>query len=228
MTDIPQHIGIIMDGNRRWAKDRGVAVRHGHLEGQKNVRRIAQAAFERGVQCVTVYAFSTENWQRTQDEVQYLMKLLVKGLGVYIDEMHESGVRIVFLGERNKLEKSVSRAIEHAEQKTSQNEKGTLAICFNYGGQQEIVSAVQAIVEQQITPEEITQELISQHIYESSLPPIDLVIRTSGEQRLSNFMLWRTVYSELYFTDAYWPDFSPKDLQAAIDEYQHRKRRFGK
>lgn len=217
-----------MDGNRRWAKERGVAVRNGHLEGQKNVRRIAQAAFEQGVQYVTVYAFSTENWQRAQDEVQYLMRLLIKGLETYIDEMHEAGIKIVFLGERDGLQKSVAQAIERAEQKTAQNEKGTLAICFNYGGQQEIVSAVQAITTEGVAPEDITSELIDDHVYDPSLPPIDLVIRTSGEQRLSNFMLWRAAYSELYFTDTYWPDFSPEDLRAAIEEYQRRKRRFGK
>lgn len=225
--EIPKHIGIIMDGNRRWAKEHDTAVRNGHLEGQKNVRRIAKAAFEQGVQYVTVYAFSTENWQRATEEVQYLMRLLVRGLEAYIDEMHEAGIRIVFLGERNDLQKSVAQAIERSEQKTAQNEKGTLAICFNYGGQQEIVSSVQSIVSQGVAPADITSELISEYIYEPSLPSVDLVIRTSGEQRLSNFMLWRTAYSELYFTDRYWPDFSPEDLQAAIDEYQRRKRRFG-
>lgn len=217
-----------MDGNRRWAKARGVAVQQGHLEGQKNVRRIAKAAFESGAEYVTVYAFSTENWQRAQDEVQYLMRLLVKGLEKYIDEMHEAEIRVLFLGERGTLEKSIRRAIEGAEQKTAANQKGTLAICFNYGGQQEIVSAVQEIVSKGVAAEEITDELIAEHLYVPSLPPIDLVIRTSGEQRLSNFMLWRTAYSELYFADTYWPDFSPEDLQIAIKEYQHRKRRFGK
>lgn len=228
MTDIPKHIGIIMDGNRRWAKARGVTAQQGHLEGQKNVRRIAKAAFESDVEYVTVYAFSTENWQRAQDEVQYLMRLLVKGLEKYIDEMHDAGIRVQFLGERGTLNKNILQAIEGAEQKTAANQKGTLAVCFNYGGQQEIVSAVQEIVSTGVVAEEISDELITKHLYTPSIPPIDLVIRTSGEQRLSNFMLWRTAYSELYFTDTYWPDFSPEDLQTAVNEYQRRKRRFGK
>ncbi len=227
MSQTPNHIGIIMDGNRRWAKDHGLPTRDGHAAGQENLREISKAAFESGVKFVSVYAFSSENWQRTKEEVGHLMKLLVRGVDKYMDEFNAAGVRVVFLGERDNLDGNILKAIEKAEQKTEQNTKGTLAICFNYGGQQELVTATKKIIASGANAEDVTEDLFSSYLYQPQIPAIDLLIRTSGEQRLSNFMLWRAAYSELYFVDKHWPDFTPEDLQRAIDEYTHRGRRFG-
>ncbi len=195
MNDIPKHIGIIMDGNRRWAKEHNAHARQGHNKGQETLRVIAQAAFEQGVRYLSVYAFSTENWQRTEDEVGHLMKLLVRGVDAYMDEFNEVGIKIVFLGQRDNLDSKILRSIEKAEEKTYNNDSGTLAICFNYGGQQEIISALQQMVTDSVEPEEITTEKVAQYLYAPEIPPADLIIRTSGEQRLSNFMLWRAAYS---------------------------------
>ncbi len=216
-----------MDGNRRWAKEHGLSARQGHTKGQETLRTIAQAAFERGVRYISVYAFSTENWKRTEDEVGHLMKLLVRGIDTYTDEFNDAGVKIVFLGERADLDTKILRAIEKAEQKTAQNNKGTLAVCFNYGGQRELVSAMQYIVEAGIPAEAISEETIARHIYQPDIPPVDLVVRTSGEQRLSNFMLWRAAYSEFMFVDKHWPDFAPEDLDEVLSRYAERGRRFG-
>lgn len=227
MSTIPQHLGIIMDGNRRWAKERGLSARQGHTKGQETLRTIARAAFEKGVTYISVYAFSTENWKRTEDEVGHLMKLLVRGIDTYTDEFNDAGVKVVFLGERADLDTKILRAIEKAEQKTAQNNKGTLAVCFNYGGQRELVSAVQQIADDGVAAADITEETIAQRLYQPDIPPVDLVVRTSGEQRLSNFMLWRAAYSEFIFIDKHWPDFSPEDLDEVLLRYAERVRRFG-
>jgi undecaprenyl diphosphate synthase len=227
MSAVPQHIGIIMDGNRRWAKDHDLATRQGHARGQEVLRDIAQAAFESGVKYLSVYAFSTENWRRTEEEVGYLMRLLVKGVDMYMQEFNDAGIRVVFLGRRDNLDAKILRSIEKAEQNTKSNEKGTLAICFNYGGHQEIVDVARQIVANDHTVDDIDEQMIEKYLYGPEIPPIDLIIRTSGEQRLSNFMLWRAAYSELYFVDKHWPDFTAEDLRQAVDEYIHRGRRFG-
>lgn len=227
-VEVPQHVGIIMDGNRRWARERGLPVKEGHTKGQENLRIISQAAFEQGVKYVSVYAFSTENWRRTKDEVGHLMLLLVRGVEKYLQEFNEAGVRLLCVGQREGLDKKVLQAIEKAEESTKQNTKGMLVICFNYGGQQEIVDAAKKILTEGVSPLGITPETFAAHLYSPEVPPIDLIIRTSGEQRLSNFMLWRAAYSELYFTDKHWPDFSQDDLAEAFRAYTERKRRFGK
>lgn len=225
-TVVPTHIGLILDGNRRWAKANGKPVLEGHQHGLESFKEVSLAAFEKGVEYVSAYVFSTENWQRTQEEVSYLMGLVVKGVTKQLNTFHDAGVRVVMLGARNGLDKKVLKAIDDAVEITKNNTKGTLALCFNYGGHQEIADAVQALVDQ--NEQTITPEKIAQNLYESDVPPIDLIIRTSGEQRLSGFMLWRAAYAELYFTDTLWPDFTVADLDQAIAEYTARQRRFGK
>jgi undecaprenyl diphosphate synthase len=225
---VPKHVGIIMDGNRRWARERGVPTLKGHQQGQQTLHRLAHYAFEHGVEVLSVYAFSTENWRRAEEEVGYLMKQVAAALRHYIDEFVDEGVRIRFLGSRTGLDKNVLKAIEDAESKTVDNDKATLAVCFNYGGQQEIVDAAKSIMSGAIDAADITPEAFSEHLYHSDIPPIDLLIRTGGEQRLSNFMLWRAAYAELAFTDTYWPDFSDEEFGQLLEDYATRSRRFGK
>lgn len=225
---VPTHVGIIMDGNRRWAEERGLSTKQGHTKGQEVLREISQAAFEQGVKYVSVYAFSTENWRRAEEEIGHLMLLLVRGVDKYMQEFNDAGVRIVFIGQRENLDSKVLKAIEKAEENTKSNEKGTLVICFNYGGQQEIVDAAKKLVARGVKPEDVTEEAIAANLYAPEIPPVDLIIRTSGEQRLSNFMLWRAAYSEFYFVERHWPDFTTNDLEAALASYLGRGRRFGK
>lgn len=228
MTEVPSHIGIIMDGNRRWAQERGLPTKQGHTKGQEVLREISQAAFEQGVKYVSVYAFSSENWRRTEEEVGHLMLLLVRGVDKYMQEFNDAGVRILFIGQREGLDGKVLKAIEKAEKNTENNNKGTLVICFNYGGQQEIVDAAKKLVASGVSPEDVTEDAVAASLYAPEIPPVDLVIRTSGEQRLSNFMLWRAAYSEFYFIDKHWPDFTPEDIAQALEAYTERGRRFGK
>jgi len=228
-NDLPQHIGIILDGNRRWAKRQGLKVFDGHKKGAEVLEEIVVHGLEIGIKYTSVYVFSTENWSRAADEVNYLMNLLVSLFTKKIDRIMEKGGRVVFVGDLDdeKISPKVKKVIAETVERTKDNAAGTIAICFNYGGQLEIVDAVKKIVNQGIDAEDITPETISDNLYSPELPPIDLVIRTSGEQRLSNFMLWRTVYSEFVFVDKDWPDFIPADLDAAVEVYQNRHRRFG-
>lgn len=227
-NSVPNHIGIIMDGNRRWAKEQGLPTMKGHLQGQQTLRTIAQHAFKNGVKYLTVYAFSTENWRRTEEEVGYLMNQVARSLKKYLHEFVEAGIKIEFLGVRDDLPKTVLHAIEQAEAATSVNSQATLGICFNYGGQQEIVDATKAIIAEGLKPNDITADVFAQYLYAPDIPPIDLLIRTGGEQRLSNFMLWRLEYSELVFTPTYWPDFDGSELDEILAKYSERQRRFGK
>jgi len=224
---IPQHLGLILDGNRRWAKANNLPPLEGHRRGYENLKVIGKAAVERGVTYLSAYVFSTENWDRSQEEVKYLMKLLTWFANREVNELHEAGIRVRFIGSRDRLDKSVLAAINNAEHKTRANKKGTLVLCLNYGGQQEITAAVQAIVAQNIPSKDINSELITANIYAPDIPPVDLIIRTSGEQRLSNFMLWRAAYSELYFTKKSWPAFNQEDLDLALADFAKRQRRFG-
>jgi undecaprenyl diphosphate synthase len=224
----PKHVAIIMDGNRRWAKAHGTPTLRGHMKGQQTLHRLTRYAFTHGVKYLSVYAFSTENWQRTQAEVGYLMRQVAAALAKHTDEFVEEGIRIVFLGVRDDLDGKVLGAIEQAEAATAANTKATLAACFNYGGQQEIVDATKSIMSSDINAADITPELFSEHLYQPDVPPIDLLIRTGGEQRLSNFMLWRAAYAELAFTDTYWPDFSDEEFAQLLETYAQRARRFGK
>jgi undecaprenyl diphosphate synthase len=224
----PRHIGLILDGNRRWARQHGLSVIEGHRKGYQNLKAISKAAIRHGVRYVSAYVFSTENWQRDKREVKDLMKLLLWVLKHEVKELDRDNIRLRVVGSKLGLGHALLRAIHEAEEKTKDNDRGTLLLCLDYGGQQEIVEATKRITEMGYAPEDITPELISKYLYAPDVPPLDLVIRTSGEQRLSNFMLWEAAYSELLFTKTYWPDFNEQELEAAIEQYATRQRRYGK
>lgn len=224
---VPRHLGLILDGNRRWARQRGLPVIEGHRQGYENLKTITDYAFEQGVEYVSAYVFSTENWNRSGSEVKSLMKLLLWVLKHELENLSRHGIRVRTLGSKFRLGKALVKAIHEAEEKTKDNERGTLLLCLNYGGQQEIVDAMKQIVAEGTPAEEITADLIAQHLYAPGIPPVDLIIRTSGEQRLSNFMLWEGAYSELMFTDTYWPDFTSDELQQMLVQYAQRHRRMG-
>lgn len=223
---IPNHLGLILDGNRRWAKAQGLPTLEGHRKGYENLKTIGIAAIERGIKYVSAYVFSTENWNRSQEEVAYLMKLLLWVAKHEVKELHARNIRLVVAGSRDRLKPDIIKAIEAAELKTASNTAGTLCLCLNYGGQQEIVDAVNTIIIQKRT-DPVSVSEFEDFLYVSDVPRMDFVIRTSGEQRLSNFMLWRAAYSELLFVEKAWPDFSVADLDEALQEYTKRQRRFG-
>lgn len=223
----PIHLGIILDGNRRWAKSRGLKSIEGHKQGYENLKEIVEAAFKQGVRYVSAYVFSTENWKRSDEEVSYLMNLILWVAKNEINELNKRKMKILFVGEDDRLPATVLKAMRNAEEKTKDNTKGVLLICLNYGGQQEIASAVNDYLLQHPGATNITPKDIENHLYYPEIPPIDLIIRTSGEQRLSNFMLWRAAYSEFFFSNKHWPDFTPEDLGQALEVYAGRNRRFG-
>lgn len=224
---VPEHLGLILDGNRRWARERGLPVIEGHRQGVKALKKVLKSSIKHGVRYVSAYVFSTENWKRDRDEVQALMKLFMWILKHEVKELDREGIRLRVVGSKLQLGHALAKAIHEAEERTKDNDRGTLLLCLDYGGQQEIVDAVKRIAELGYPPEEITPELISKFLYAPDVPPVDLVIRTSGEQRISNFMLWESAYSELIFDKTKWPDFDEERLQAALDEYANRHRRFG-
>ncbi|HVE80706.1 MAG TPA: polyprenyl diphosphate synthase [Candidatus Dormibacteraeota bacterium] len=224
---VPQHIGLILDGNRRWAKDNGLPSLEGHRRGSEVFKNMAKAAFERGIKYVSVYVFSTENWNRSKEEVGYLMDLFYKLAKKDTDYLHKQNIKVLFIGSLEGLSTKVVTAMREAEVKTKDNTAGTLAICLNYGGQLEIADAVKKMVGDGVKQQEITPEKIDEYLYAPGVPSVDLVIRTSGEQRLSNFMLWRSAYSELLFVKKHWPDFTEADLDEALAEYARRQRRYG-
>lgn len=223
----PTHVGLILDGNRRWAKEHGLSVARGHKAGYYNLKTITRAAFKHGVRYISAYVFSGENWQRDRREVRDIMKLLMWVLQHEVKELDHEGIRIRVVGSKLKLGAGLLSAIHRAEEQTQNNTRGTLLLCLDYGGQQEIVEATKRIAAAGFAPEDITPELISEYLYAPDVPPLDLIIRTSGEQRLSNFMLWESAYSELLFSKTYWPDFSESELRKALAAYSRRARRFG-
>lgn len=226
---IPVHLGIIVDGNRRWAKKRGLPILEGHRRGLNNLRKIAKHTWKKGVKILTVYCFSSENWQRTKKEVSYLMELLAGALAKKnIKEIHQKGVKIRVIGQRENLSQFVQKKIKEAEQLTKNNKKGVLNLAISYGGRPEIVRAVKNIIKKKISANKVTENLINKNLWTAELPYPDLIIRTGGEIRLSNFLAWQSAYSELYFTKKYWPDFTEKDLDRALLDYSRRKRRFGR
>lgn len=225
---IPRHVGYIVDGNRRWAKQHGLPTYEGHLAGYNAIKEIAKATFDAGVEYMSAYVFSTENWKRSQDEVGRLMGLVLRLLSDDLPEFHEHNIKLKILGSRTGVDPKIIDAIDRAEKETANNTAGTLALCFNYGGQLEIAEACKKLVEQDVAAEEITPERIAEHLYSPEIPPIDIVVRTSGEQRLSNFMLWRAAYSELLFLEKAWPDMVVEDVVMIIQEFTQRNRRFGK
>jgi len=225
---VPRHVAIIMDGNGRWAKARGLPRTEGHRAGTENLRRILKACVRLKVEILTIYAFSTENWSRPRTEVQMLMRILEAVIDRELNELHESGVQLRHIGELDGISNGLQKKIRKAMEVTKDNKRLILNIAFNYGGRNEIVRAVKHIVQDQVPAEQITEQLISSYLYTSDLPDPDVIIRTSGELRVSNFLIWQGAYSELYSTPTYWPDFNEEELRRALAEYGQRKRRFGK
>lgn len=227
VADVPRHIGYIVDGNRRWAKTHGLPVYEGHLAGYNAIQEVTTATFDAGVKYVSAYIFSTENWKRSQTEVSKLMGLVLRLLTSDLPIFDERNIKLVILGSRERVSPKINKAIDAAEARTANNTAGTLAVCFNYGGQLEIADACKKIVAAGVAAGEVTPEMIERHLYAPEVPPMDLVVRTSGEQRLSNFMLWRAAYSELLFLDKPWPDMTKDDVTDILNEYMRRSRRFG-
>ena len=225
---IPRHIAIIMDGNGRWATSRHLPRSLGHKAGVDALRRTVELCNDYHVPMLTVYAFSTENWGRPKDEIDALMRLFWETIRSDLDRLHREGVRLRHVGRLTDLAPDVQDAIQHMQTLTRDNDKLALNVCFNYGGRAEIVDAVREIVAAGTPPDQITEDLIGSHLYTRDLPDPDLVIRTAGEMRLSNYLIWQVAYAEYYSTPVLWPDFAQGDFVAALDAFAHRKRKFGK
>lgn len=223
----PRHVAIIMDGNGRWAKKHGKPRMAGHRAGMEALHNVVQAASDMGIEYLSVYAFSTENWSRSKEEVGGLMDLAVEYFFREIEELNAKNVRVRVIGEEEGLPDKVKQAAKNAEEKTGNNTGLTLNVMLNYGGRDEIVTAVRKIVDSGLKPEQITEEVISDCLMTAGQPDPDIMIRTSGEKRISNFMLWQNSYAEYFFVDTLWPDFGAEDLKAILDEYAGRDRRFG-
>ncbi len=222
---IPNHVGIILDGNGRWAQERNKDRSYGHKEGFKNLKTLTRYIFDRGVKILSVYAFSTENFNRSEKEVNYLMNLFLKGFKGVEKECSEKDIKIVFSGKKQPLPDKVYKEMKRVEENTKNNSSGIFNICINYGSQYEIIDAINKIIKE--NKKEITKEEFNKYLYKD-LPEIDFLIRTSGEQRISNFMLWQSAYAEFYFPKTYFPDFNEKEFDKAIKIYNKRDRRFGK
>ncbi|WP_027137748.1 isoprenyl transferase [Gaetbulibacter saemankumensis] len=229
---LPKHIAIIMDGNGRWAKQQGLMRVIGHESGAKSVRQVIEGCGELGIENLTLYAFSTENWKRPKLEVQTLMKLLVSSLRKEIKSLQDNNIKLNAIGNLSLLPKKVHKELQDVIEQTKNNKKLTLTLALSYGSREEITNTVKEISikvkNNIISPDKIDELIINEHLYTSELPDVDLLIRTSGEQRISNFLLWQIAYAELYFTSVLWPDFTKEHLYEAIKEYQKRERRFGK
>lgn len=222
------HLAIIMDGNRRWAKERGLPSLEGHRAGYERMKQVGDWCLDRGIKTLSVFAFSTENWDRTEEEIGYLMDLLEKALTDELQHFASKGVRMKIVGRRDRLRPSILRAIEAAERNTAENTRATFAICLNYGGRPEILDACKKMIEDGVKPEDVTEAEFAKRLYWPDMPNPDLVVRTSGEERLSGFLTWESVYSELYFTEKHWPDFDEQELDKSLEEFARRQRRFGK
>jgi undecaprenyl diphosphate synthase len=224
---IPTHIAIIMDGNGRWALARGLPRLAGHRAGTENLRRIIEACIEFGIPYLTIYAFSTENWGRPKEEVEGLMKIFEDVIDQELQELHDQGVQLRHIGRLDRLEPVFRNKVLKALEYTRNNSRLVLNIAFNYGGRDEIVNAIQHIITDQVKPEDVTVELVNQYLFTAGVPDPDLIIRTSGELRGSNFLLWQGAYSEWYFPAVYWPDFDKEQLRLALEEFSQRERRYG-
>lgn len=231
---LPRHVGIIMDGNGRWAKKRGLPRYKGHIEGAKTFRRIGEFAGDLGIECLTFYAFSTENWKRPPEEVSAIMDLFreyLRELDERKAENEEKGIKVNFIGDRTGIPKDILKMMGYSERITRKKDHVILNIAINYGGRQEIVHSVQALAKEvekgKLKASDITEQMISDHLYTGGLPDPDLIIRPSGEYRLSNFLLWQSAYSEFWYSDILWPDFTEEDFVEALRAFEHRNRRFG-
>ena len=223
----PRHVAIIADGNRRWARERGLPVLAGHVQGIEAIRPIVRRARDHGVETLSVYTFSTENWGRPDDEVSGLFGLIDGAVRQYTDELVAEGIRVKVIGRLHEAPSDVQRSIRAAEDRTREGARMTLNICFNYSGRAEIVDATRALVAAHADPNAIDEQHFAEHLYTAGQPDVDLVIRTGGDQRTSNFLLWQAAYAELVFCAKFWPDFTEVDLDAAVAEFVHRDRRFG-
>jgi undecaprenyl diphosphate synthase len=221
----PRHLGIIMDGNRRWAKTHNLPALEGHRRGAQTLKNIALAAKRKGIKTLTFFCFSTENWQRSKSEVDYLMDLIHEMFATRMNELQKEQIKITVIGQKDKLPKKVSKEIDIVEEETKHNAGMTLNLALSYGGRAEIVDAVKKIIKSGVDPEKITEETVKENLWTSD---VDLIVRTGGEQRSSGFLLWQAAYSEFLFVKKYWPDFGENDLDAALAEYASRQRRFGR
>lgn len=224
---VPHHVGMIMDGNGRWARQRGLPRLAGHRAGVENLRRVLRASVEFGVQVVTLYAFSSENWRRPIEEVRGLLNILRDALGKEVGELHKNGVQLKHIGDLAPLSDDLKEQIQAAVELTRNNDRLIANIAFNYGGRQEIIEAMRRIIQAGIPAEAITEALVGEYLYTAGLPDVDLIIRTSGEMRMSNFLLWQGAYAEYYSTPVYWPDFDKDELYTALKMFSQRDRRYG-
>jgi undecaprenyl diphosphate synthase len=225
---IPRHVAMIMDGNGRWAISRGLPRLAGHKAGTENLRRVIRSTVEFGIKYLTIYAFSTENWGRPTEEVQGLMGILQDVIDRELNELHQEGVQLRHIGRLERLDPKIQAKVTKAIELTKNNDKLVLNIAWNYGGRDEIVCAIQKIIKDGIAPEDITDELVSRYMFTAGVPDPDLVIRTSGELRVSNFLIWQVAYSEWYVTPTFWPDFDREEYRQALEAYANRDRRYGK
>lgn len=225
---IPNHVAIIMDGNRRWAHEKGLPTLVGHKKGYDKFREMGEACLERGIKILTVYAFSTENWNRSKKEINYLMNLLKNAVTKHSKELHKKDIKLQILGRISRLPQDLQEAIKKAVELTKNNKKGILNIALNYGGHAEIIDAVKSIMNDKVSAQKVDESLFEKYLYTAGMPQVDLLIRTGGEMRISNFLPWQLAYAELYFTPKYWPDFTEKDLDDALVDYNKRERRMGK
>jgi undecaprenyl diphosphate synthase len=222
-----RHIGIIMDGNGRWARRRNRPHSFGHRAGVRAIKRVMYGCEDLGVAILSVYTFSTENWSRPRAEVRYLMRLFHEAFRRELDEIHERGIRVLVSGRKAELSPAMQQQIADAESRTEANRHGVLNVCLNYGGRAELVDAVRSLLASGVSPDDVDERAISARLYHPELPDPDLIVRTAGESRISNFLLWQSAYSEIHVTDTLWPDFDIEDLRRAIQDYQGRTRRFG-
>jgi len=227
-AQLPSHVAIIMDGNGRWAKQHGLPRLEGHQAGAQNIRPIIKCLNQRHIKHVTFYGFSTENWNRPEDEVTGLLHLFEESINKYVSELHENGIKLRHLGHLEELPQGLQLAINKAIELTKNNTRMTLSFALNYGGRLEILDAVRHIIAEGIPLQNIDEKLFNSYLYTAGLPDVDLLIRTGGEFRISNFLIWQAVYSEYYFTDVLWPDFNQKELEKALLAYSQRQRRFGR
>lgn len=226
-SDVPSHVAVIMDGNGRWAAQRGLRPTDGHRAGTENIRSAIEAFAERGVRFLTLFAFSTENWKRPRPEVRGLMRILSSTIDREIQPLHEAGIKLRYIGRLEALDLRLRRKIDKAIALTQHNDRMTVCVAFNYGSRAELVDAVRRIVADGIHPDEITERMLSDYLYTRELPDPDLIIRTGGDQRVSNFLLWQAAYAEYVFSDTFWPDFCEGDVDVALAAYAERTRNFG-
>ena len=226
-AEIPHHVAVIMDGNGRWAAQRGLRPTDGHRAGTENIRAAIEAFAERGVRCLTLFAFSTENWKRPRPEVRGLMRILSSTIDREVQPLHEAGIKLRYIGQLDALDTRLRRKIDEAIELTSRNDRMTVCVAFNYGSRAELVDAVRRMVADGVRPDDISERMFSDYLYTRELPDPDLIIRTGGDQRVSNFLLWQAAYAEYVFSDTFWPDFCERDVDQALAAYAQRTRNFG-